>query len=89
MRYLALLVVAWLLACGGARPVATALVGGDTQSPPCGRGVGCGDAGGQGSLLVPTAVIGASAVGIAAIAYVYHLVSGPARVPVPTRHSVQ
>jgi len=79
MRDLALsLVTVCVLACG-AKPAATVL-GGDVSAGTCAPDLACSAGGGQGSLLQPTAVIGAAVLGVAAVAYVYHLVRPPARV---------
>ncbi len=78
MRDLAIsLVFAGVLGCG-ARPAATSAMSGDVQAGSCITDMSC-QGGGQGSLLVPTAVIGAGVVGIAAVVYVYHLVQLSAR----------
>lgn len=79
----ALLVVVCVAGCA-ARPAATVL-GGDVQPSTCTTDAECPPGGGTGSALLPLALIGATAVVIAASAYVYTLVRPPAHVTV-SRH---
>lgn len=80
MRDLGLsLVIVSVLGCGG-RPAATAMGGDVPAYGTCSVDVTCSAGGGKGSLLVPVVVLGATAAGIAAIAYVYHLVRPGVRV---------
>lgn len=89
MRDLGLsLVIVGVLACGG-RQAATSAMSGDLQSGPCGVDLVCSEGGGHGSLLLPTAVIGAGVLGIAAVMYVYHLVRPPARVTLASPNQAQ
>ena len=85
MRHLALsIVIVSVLGCGAGRPAATpATLSGDLASGTCAISLACNEGGGTGSLLVPAAVVVAGAVGIAAIAYVYQLVTPPPRITFP------
>jgi hypothetical protein len=76
------LVIACVLGCGGSMRIAATAVGGnvDMQSNECNIDATCASGGGHGSLLVPLAVVGAVAVGITALTYVYYLVLPDVRV---------
>jgi hypothetical protein len=78
----ALLVIAWLGACG-ARPAAIAAtsLSGDAVSMNCTADLPCAAGGGKGSLVVPLVVVGAIVIAIASSTYVYDLVRPPAHVP--------
>jgi hypothetical protein len=74
------LAIACVLGCAGMRPAATAAGGpGGLQSQLDSCNVDCGG-GGHGSLLVPLAVVGATALGIAAITLIYYFVLPDVRV---------
>jgi hypothetical protein len=78
MRHLGFsLVIVCMLGCG-ARPAAAVLSGDVASGGTCSIESTC-SAGGRGSLAQPAVVVGAAALGVAAIAYVYHLVLPPAR----------
>ena len=69
-----------VLGCGG-RPAATAMSGDVPTGGTCSVDVTCsGGGGGNGSFVEPVAIVGATALGVAAIAYVYHLVWPDVRV---------
>jgi hypothetical protein len=76
------LVIACVLGCGGGMRTAATALGGDVNSPgnECTIDETCASGGGHGSLLVPLAVVGAVALGITAITYVYYLVLPDVRV---------
>jgi hypothetical protein len=81
MRDLALsLVIGCVLGCG-AKSAAT-VIGGDVQSQnnECSIETTCATGGGHGSMLLPLAVVGATALGIVGLVYVYHLVLPDVRV---------
>lgn len=83
----ALVVLVCVTACAGRQAATSAVqqaatvLGGDVQTGTCSSELACPPTGGgNGSVLLPVAVIGAAALVIAGAAYGYHLVQEPARI---------